>query len=103
MEIAVLGWGSLIWDPGNLCIKDNWSKDGPFLPIEFSRISRDGRLTLVLCPKANKVQVLWAIMCTDILERAIDELKEREGTNRKNIGFVNLNSSTHQVILKLLN
>jgi len=45
-KIIVLGWGSLIWDPRELKIKNSeWQKDGPNLPIEFARISQDGRLT----------------------------------------------------------
>jgi len=44
MKIAILGWGSLIWDARLLSINttlfDNgWSSDGPDLPIEFSRVS----------------------------------------------------------------
>lgn len=48
MAIAILGWGSLIWCPGNLRIRGPWRHDGPVLPIEFARISADGRLTLVV-------------------------------------------------------
>jgi hypothetical protein len=52
MKIAILGWGSLVWDPASL--KEHLEGDGEFiqggpkLPIEFSRISKDGRLTLVI-------------------------------------------------------
>ncbi len=48
MKIAYLGWGSLIWDPGMLPISGDWKPGGPVLPIEFSRISDNGRLTLVI-------------------------------------------------------
>ena len=48
MKIAVLGWGSLIWNKGKLRLTTNWTDGGPVLPIEFSRISDDGRLTLVI-------------------------------------------------------
>ena len=51
---AILGWGSLIWEPGpefqkRICQSEN---DGPVLPIELSRISttRKGALTLVIDP-----------------------------------------------------
>src|SRR5437870_1628490 len=50
MQIAVIGWGSLIWCPGCLRIKSRWHCDGPALPIEFARISGDKRLTLVIHP-----------------------------------------------------
>lgn len=48
MNITILGWGSLIWDQRDLPISGDWQLGGPALPIEFSRISRDGRLTLVI-------------------------------------------------------
>jgi hypothetical protein len=42
MKIAIVGWGSLIWDPRDLHLAT------AILPIEFSRISDNGRLTLVV-------------------------------------------------------
>ncbi|MGO9083976.1 MAG: hypothetical protein ACLQBK_02020 [Candidatus Sulfotelmatobacter sp.] len=78
-EIAVLGWGSLIWCPGGLRIKTKWRSDGPKLPIEFARISRDGRLTLVILPGAEDQQVYWALSEFDDLGDARLNLKEREG------------------------
>lgn len=50
MKIAILGWGSLIWNPENLnyYTEFGWSKNEPKLPIEFLRISNNGRLTLVI-------------------------------------------------------
>ncbi|MBV8188011.1 MAG: hypothetical protein JOY64_10295 [Alphaproteobacteria bacterium] len=48
MRIAVLGWGSLVWDPAALRIVAPFVPKGPMLPIEFSRISRHKRLTLVI-------------------------------------------------------
>jgi len=38
-HILILGWGSLIWSPGELKTVGDWSLDGPTLPIEFSRIA----------------------------------------------------------------
>ncbi len=38
MKIAILGWGSLIWDRRDLQIAGDWQQGGPVLPIEFSRI-----------------------------------------------------------------
>ncbi len=37
MRIAVIGWGSLMWFPGQLGIKNWWHSDGPKLPIEFGQ------------------------------------------------------------------
>lgn len=89
MKIAVLGWGSLIWNPENLKIKKAWQNDGPLLPIEFARISNDGRLTLVIKKNEKKVQTLWSIMDFDNIEQARLNLKERENTISINsIGFV---------------
>jgi len=64
--------------------------DGPLLPIEFARISQDKRLTLVICPEAERQQVLWAKMKTNSLEDAIDHLRKREETTEKRIGFIEL-------------
>jgi len=53
MKIAILGWGSLLWEPSaefEKWIELPWKNDGPKLKIEFSRISgsRKGALTLVI-------------------------------------------------------
>ena len=40
--------GSLIWNKGKLRLTTNWTDGGPVLPIEFSQISDDWRLTLVI-------------------------------------------------------
>jgi hypothetical protein len=58
MKIAVIGWGSLIWCPGSLRIQTAWHNDGPSLPIEFARILKDGRLTLVIRPGSVHQNVL---------------------------------------------
>lgn len=92
MKIVCLGWGSLIWNPGNLRIKSGsrWQNDGPLLPIEFARKSRDGRITLVITPDAKPVQVYWILLDSDSLEDAISNLATRENTTRGNIGSLNL-------------
>lgn len=87
MRIAYLGWGSLIWNPGKLGIRDSWKHDGPVLPIEFARISGNHRLTLVICPRARKVSTLWVEASTGDMREAITSLAEREDTSEKNIGF----------------
>jgi len=104
MKIAFLGWGSLIWDIGVLKIKGCWKTDGPFLPIEFARISMDGRLTLVLYPGASRVQTLWALSAYNDLKQAIENLACREKTSMNNIGFVNImdNSSRCNAVPNIL-
>jgi len=88
MRIAVLGWGSLCWDPRELRMRDGWHTDGPLLPIEFARVSSDGRLTLVSFQQPERVQVLWAEMDTTTVNEAIDNLRQREGTNKNSIGCI---------------
>lgn len=83
-KIACLGWGSLVWDPRQLPIRRKWFKDGPFAPIEFGRQSNDGRITLVIEPKAEPVRVLWALMLPNTLEDAKKALCDREGISGKN-------------------
>ena len=49
MSTAILGWGSLIWDPRDLQQHIGpWLKLGPVLPIESSRVSSGRWLTLVI-------------------------------------------------------
>jgi hypothetical protein len=93
VRIALLGWGSLIWDKGELPLKSEWKDDGPEIPIEFSRISssRDGALTLVIDPENGAwVSTFYAESKRNTLEDAICDLRTREGTLVKRIGFVNL-------------
>lgn len=85
MEIAILGWGSLIWRPTHcgttLDIRPpgHWEPDGPVLPIEFARISRDGSLTLVVVPDyAHAVATLWTKSAHRELDPVIRNLAARE-------------------------
>ena len=83
--IVCLGWGSLIWNPGELPIKGKWHPDGPHLPVEFVRQSQDGRITLVLCESARVVPVLWVELSVQTLEEARRVLAAREGITSRNI------------------
>jgi hypothetical protein len=88
MKIAFLGWGSLIWDPRNLRIRKDWQEDGPFLPIEFKRYSKDGRMTLVICPGVQDVRTLWAEADFTDIDDAKENLRIRENIpNIQNIGY----------------
>lgn len=48
MKIAVLGWGSVVWERGVLEVAADFLPNGPHLPLEFCRVSGDERLTLVI-------------------------------------------------------
>lgn len=88
MKIAILGWGSLIWSPQALKIDKTigWQSNGPILPIEFARISNDGRLTLVISENGTKVQTLHAVSTYKTLDEAILDLAIRENSGRRSIG-----------------
>src|SRR4051812_7206836 len=91
MKILVLAWGSLIWNRGTLAVSSDFKMDGPLLPVEFSRISGDGRLTLVIdeiggepCPTYT------AVIGFNELGVAVENLRTREGMpSTKGVGFIN--------------
>lgn len=85
MKIACIGWGSLVWKPDNLLIHREWFMDGPFLPLEFTRQSIDGRLTLAITAKLKPLRTLWALMATNDLEEARASLCNRELKSTKNM------------------
>ena len=85
MTIACLGWGSLIWRPGDL--PHHWRADGPALPIEFARQSRDGRITLVIAADTNPVTVLWTLLDLNSVDGGRNALAEREGCAKTAIGY----------------
>ncbi|WP_150685248.1 serine hydrolase [Pandoraea iniqua] len=82
--LACLGWGSLIWDAGKFTVRKGWFDDGPFVPVEFLRQSKDGRITLVVNSGGLAVPVLWALMEAKNIEDACHALGEREGIPEKN-------------------
>ena len=52
--------------------------DGPRLPIEFSRVAKDGRVTLVIDPGAAPMATWWCPMAVDTIEAAVEGLGRRE-------------------------
>lgn len=97
MNIAIIAWGSLVWKPGSLQFSESdceWHNDGPVLPLEFSRISMDGRLTLVLDPAGKTLQTLHRKSSRSRLTDAIADLKKREDTASQYIGYVGLDDET---------
>ena len=103
MKIACLGWGSLIWNPGDLKIKtEDWFSDGPNLPIEFVRISTDKRVTLVIDKECKPITTLWNLMNTNAFELAFHSLRKREGTIDKRIHFIKQNDVAENSIQKTI-
>ncbi|RWD80406.1 hypothetical protein [Mesorhizobium sp.] len=92
-KIAILAWGSLIWDdqwPQFDKQRGEWRKDGPVLPLEFSRVStsRDKALTLVIDPvNGNDCKVMYAMSKRKNPADAIADLRDREGTIMDHMGF----------------
>ena len=97
-KIAVIGFGSLLWDLDNLApkVSGKWKMyQGPVLPLEFSLVSRKRHLALALvidyldgapCPTC----VIDSIR-SDISASVID-LAERERMEPSNIGFIDRSS-----------
>lgn len=82
-RIVILGFGSLLWNSNGLNIS-NWQKDGPILPLEFSRISKRGNLTLVIDPKNGSFnQVYWTLNKSNNLQDVMRELQKREKIKNK--------------------
>ena len=95
-NIVILGWGSLIWDPTEKwgkTVKKTWHDDGPYLPLEFSRVSgkRNGALTLVIDPRNGKqCRTKYVYSRRVNLDTAVMDLARREKCSVDNIGYVDL-------------
>src|SRR5205085_4025861 len=85
MKIACLGWGSLVWDPRSLHVRSQWFTDGPLLPIEFARESKDKRITLAITSGSPAVRSLWALSSFDSVDAAKTDLALREDIEENNI------------------
>jgi hypothetical protein len=101
-RIAILGWGSLLYEPRSLQIQTPWRRDGPSLPIEFARKSgldsnggeRPDKLpylSLVLYPGNSRITTYWTlsqIPDLDLARGARENLKTREGCNIDKIAYL---------------
>lgn len=105
-DVAILGWGSLIPNPGDLGNYGQFKQGGPILPVAFTRVSQDGRMTLVVDPKSDSagrkptkndypgadVQTYY-LPIKDNADLNFDEiigiLRKREGTKSDYIDYVN--------------
>lgn len=94
MRIAILGWGSLIWDLENLSphVSGDWHMSGgPLLPMEFSRVSAKRKMGLVVCldPDVGKDCPTHVIRSSRRkLDDAISDLAIRERSPIDRIGAV---------------
>ena len=97
-RIAIIGWGSLVWAPGDLAIEYPFQPTDLCLNLEFARRSSDGRLTLVLDPAIGvSCQVHATRYEGDNLNKAIRSLRMRERVQAKEwIGYVNLKSGARR-------
>ena len=93
-RVAIIGWGSLIWDPDDLAphIEPPWRMGGgPALPLEFSRISPKRKLGLAVCIDED-----WGAPCPthavastrDAAAAARADLARRERAPLELIGIV---------------
>jgi len=103
LKIAILGWGSLVWDPQELRIVKDWVKGGPDLPIELSRLSdKRGHLTYVIDERHERRSgTRFAVSRDKNLEDAIADLACREGCAAQRIGFVVAESGEYRSRTKL--
>jgi gamma-glutamylcyclotransferase (GGCT)/AIG2-like uncharacterized protein YtfP len=96
VKIAIIGWGSLIWNPADLPHSGSWHAGGPALPIEFSRISPDGRLTLIIDPRhGSRVVSRYSESPRATLAEAVRDLAARELCSEDGIGFLDLRTPAH--------
>ena len=88
-RIAILGWGSLIWDLDDLApkVEGDWLiGHGPDLPMEFSRISPKRRRALVVCLDAAvgaPCRTNAILSARAGIDEAIDDLRARERAQRR--------------------
>jgi hypothetical protein len=104
-KIAVLGWGSLLWDQRYREYREfdthhgAWEFDGPTLKLEFSRksASRLDALTLVIdAIHGEECKVAYALSKRRTVEKAVSDLQTREGTGRRSIGCAFTDGSRRQ-------
>ena len=86
MRIAILGWGSLLWEGGLEFDSwhDAWEYDGPILKLEFSRISekRLKALTLVIdTENGAETAVAWCLSKRMTLADAMQSGIQPAGVN----------------------
>jgi len=100
-RIAILGWGSLLWDLDDLTPKvaGPWAlRSGPKLPMEFSRISPKRATSLVVCldPEHGVGCATHAIRSVRTgIDAAITDLAARERAPAHRIGWADAAGRGH--------
>ena len=83
-RIAVIGWGSLIWDLDNLApfVTGEWMMGaGPALPFEFTRVSPKRKMGLAVCldyENGDLCATNAILSCRDDIDVAAEDLRARE-------------------------
>lgn len=109
-RIAVLAYGSVINNPGDMKIIKPFKKTTFGLPIRMSRVSRwpgfpnptcmtaERRFSLTVDPLASPAPIYYATSTFTSLPAARDDLATREGSpNRKNIAYIRKLNTGQQV------
>lgn len=100
MKIAILGWGSLVYDPRDLEITAPFELTGPNLPVEFCRISNNRRLTLIIDESFGTLcQSYAAVSAAGDIAAAIENLRLRkEMPSGASVGFVDVRAQTRSPV-----
>ncbi len=83
-RIAVIGWGSLIWDLDDLApkVEGDWLMGaGPALPFEFSRVSPKRKMGLAVCldpDHGDECRTNVVVSLRREIHRAAEDLRQRE-------------------------
>ncbi|MGI9464830.1 MAG: hypothetical protein ACR2OM_12860 [Aestuariivirgaceae bacterium] len=94
MNIAIIGYGSLIWDLDDLepKVDGNWQRGaGPAMPVEFARVSPKRKQGLVLVIHADvpaPSATSYLMSNRKDVQHAVTDLAERERTQLDHIGYV---------------
>lgn len=104
MDIAIIGWGSLIWDLEILesQVDPRWQRGaGPVLPLEFSRVSpkRKRALALIVDPD-HGTECLTSLVVSKrrSLEDAVNDLAARERAPLDRIGYASQTGSWRSAV-----
>lgn len=92
----MLGWDPMVTEPEGLMLRGGrWFDDGPFLPVELSRVAPQRHLTLTLRRGSTPVQVYWSLMATESVGEAVWNLSQRAECKPENVGFLDLVTGEH--------